>query len=100
MASPPQGRVDGDERAEVAIPIGAQAPGVARSAIAQWLADHVSPSCENQISPFRLGPSSHQPTATNPCAPAVIAVTCAFLALANRLLPIAALPGPLAVGGS
>jgi len=44
MASPPQGRVDGDERAEVAIPIGAQAPGVARSAIAQWLADHVSPS--------------------------------------------------------
>ena len=44
VASPPQGRVDGDARAEVAIPIGAQAPGVARSAIAQWLADHVSPS--------------------------------------------------------
>jgi len=44
VASPPQGRVDGDARAEVAIPIGAQAPGVARSAIAQWLADHVAPS--------------------------------------------------------
>jgi len=44
MASPPQGRLDGEERVEVAIPIGAQAPGVARSAIAQWLADHVAPS--------------------------------------------------------
>jgi anti-sigma regulatory factor (Ser/Thr protein kinase) len=44
MASPPQGRVDGGEPAEVAIPIGVQAPGVARSVIAEWLADHVAPS--------------------------------------------------------
>ena len=44
FASRPDGRVDGGEPAEVAIPIGAQAPSVARSVIAQWLADHVAPS--------------------------------------------------------
>ncbi len=44
FASRPDGRVDGGEPAEAAIPIGAQAPGVARSVIAQWLADHVAPS--------------------------------------------------------
>ena len=43
-ASRPDGGMDGDEPAEVAIPIGAQAPGVARSVIAQRLADHVAPS--------------------------------------------------------
>ena len=37
-------RVDGGAPAEVAIPIGVQAPRVARSAIAQWLVDHVSPA--------------------------------------------------------
>jgi anti-sigma regulatory factor (Ser/Thr protein kinase) len=37
-------RVDGGAPAEVAIPIGVQAPGVARSAIAQWLVDHVAPA--------------------------------------------------------
>jgi anti-sigma regulatory factor (Ser/Thr protein kinase) len=44
FASRRGGRLDGGEPAEVAIPIGAQAPGVARSVIAQWLADHVAPS--------------------------------------------------------
>ena len=44
MASRPAGRVDGAEPAEVAIPIGVQAPRVARSVIAQSLADHVAPS--------------------------------------------------------
>jgi len=44
FASRADGRLDGGEPAEVAIPIGAQAPGVARSAIARWLADHVAPS--------------------------------------------------------
>ena len=44
FASRPDGGVDGDEPAEVAIPIGADAPGVARSVIAQWLADLVAPS--------------------------------------------------------
>ena len=43
-ASRPDGRVDGGEPAEVAIPIGAQAPRVARSVMAEWLADHVAPS--------------------------------------------------------
>ena len=43
FASRRDGGVDG-EPAEVAIPIGAQAPGVARSVIAQWLADDVAPS--------------------------------------------------------
>jgi hypothetical protein len=37
-------RVDGGAPAEVAIPIGVQARGVARSAIAQWLVDHVAPA--------------------------------------------------------
>ena len=37
-------RVDGGAPAEVAIPIGVQAPRVARSAIAQWLVDHVAPA--------------------------------------------------------
>ena len=43
FASRPDGR-DGGEPAEVAIPIGAQAPRVARSVVAEWLADHVAPS--------------------------------------------------------
>ena len=42
--SRPDGRVNGGEPAEAAIPIGAQAPSVARSVIAQWLAGHVAPS--------------------------------------------------------
>ena len=33
-------RVDGGGPAEVAIPLGVQAPGVARSVVADWLADH------------------------------------------------------------
>jgi anti-sigma regulatory factor (Ser/Thr protein kinase) len=40
----PAGRVGNAEPAEVTIPIGVQAPRVARSAVAQWLADHVAPS--------------------------------------------------------
>ena len=36
-------RVDGGEPAEVAIPLGVQAPGVARGAVAEWLADQVAP---------------------------------------------------------
>src|SRR5829696_2654531 len=36
-------RVDGGGPAEVAIPLGVQAPGVARSVVADWLADHVAP---------------------------------------------------------
>ena len=36
-------RVDGGEAAEVAIPLGVQAPGVARSIVAEWLADQVAP---------------------------------------------------------
>jgi anti-sigma regulatory factor (Ser/Thr protein kinase) len=44
FASRPDGRLDGGDPAEVAIPIGVQAPRVARSVIAQWLADHVAPS--------------------------------------------------------
>jgi anti-sigma regulatory factor (Ser/Thr protein kinase) len=43
LASGPDG-VDGGEPAEAAIPIGAQAPRVARSVVAEWLADHVAPS--------------------------------------------------------
>ena len=43
FASRPDGRVDGGESAEVAIPLDVQAPGVARSVIAQWLADQVAP---------------------------------------------------------
>jgi anti-sigma regulatory factor (Ser/Thr protein kinase) len=35
-------RVDGGESAEVAIPLGVQAPGVARSVVAEWLADQVA----------------------------------------------------------
>ena len=41
--SRPDRRVDGGEPAEVAIPLGVQAPGVARTVIAQWLADQVAP---------------------------------------------------------
>jgi len=37
-------RPDGGEPAEAAIPIGMNAPRVARSVIAQWLANHVAPS--------------------------------------------------------
>jgi anti-sigma regulatory factor (Ser/Thr protein kinase) len=44
FASRPDGGIDAGEPAEAAIPIGAQAPRVARSVIAQWLADHVAPS--------------------------------------------------------
>ena len=44
FASCPDGGVDGGEPAEAAIPIGAQAPRVARSVMAEWLADHVAPS--------------------------------------------------------
>ena len=44
LASRPDGHVDGGEPAEVAIPVGAQAPGVARGFIAQSLADHVAPA--------------------------------------------------------
>jgi anti-sigma regulatory factor (Ser/Thr protein kinase) len=36
-------RVNGGEPAEVAIPVGVQAPGVARSVVAEWLADQVAP---------------------------------------------------------
>jgi anti-sigma regulatory factor (Ser/Thr protein kinase) len=35
--------VDGGQPAEVAIPLGVQAPGVARSVVAEWLADQVAP---------------------------------------------------------
>jgi anti-sigma regulatory factor (Ser/Thr protein kinase) len=38
------GRADGGAPAEAAIPIGVQAPGIARRVVAQWLADHVAPS--------------------------------------------------------
>jgi anti-sigma regulatory factor (Ser/Thr protein kinase) len=41
--SRPDRRVDGGEPAEVAIPLGVQAPGVARSVVAEWLADQVAP---------------------------------------------------------
>ena len=44
FATRPDGGVDGDQPAEVAIPLGAQAAGVARSVIARWLADLVAPS--------------------------------------------------------
>jgi anti-sigma regulatory factor (Ser/Thr protein kinase) len=44
FASRPDGRVDGDEPAEVAIPLGVQAPGVARRVVADCLADQVAPS--------------------------------------------------------
>src|SRR4051794_40643162 len=38
------GRADGGEPAEVAIPIGAHAPGAARRVVAERLGDHVAPS--------------------------------------------------------
>jgi anti-sigma regulatory factor (Ser/Thr protein kinase) len=44
LASRPDADVDGGEPAEEAIPIGAQAPGIARRVVAQRLADHVAPS--------------------------------------------------------
>jgi anti-sigma regulatory factor (Ser/Thr protein kinase) len=44
FASRIDGRMDGGEPAEAAIPIGAQAPRLARSAVAGWLADRVAPS--------------------------------------------------------
>jgi anti-sigma regulatory factor (Ser/Thr protein kinase) len=44
VALRPDANMDRGEPAEVAIPIGVQAPGVARSVIAQALADHVAPS--------------------------------------------------------
>ncbi len=42
--SRPAGGVEGGQPAEVAIPLGADAPGVARSVITGWLADLVAPS--------------------------------------------------------
>ena len=39
----PDRRVDGGGPAEVAIPLGVQAPAVARSVVAEWLADQVAP---------------------------------------------------------
>ena len=42
--SRPDRRVDGGEQAEVAIPLGVRAPGVARSAVEEWLTDQVAPS--------------------------------------------------------
>jgi anti-sigma regulatory factor (Ser/Thr protein kinase) len=39
----PDRRVDGGEPAEVAIPLGVQAPGIARSVVAERLADQVAP---------------------------------------------------------
>jgi anti-sigma regulatory factor (Ser/Thr protein kinase) len=44
LASRPDGGVDGDEPAEAAIPIGVQAPSVARRLVARWLAERVAPS--------------------------------------------------------
>jgi anti-sigma regulatory factor (Ser/Thr protein kinase) len=44
LESRPDGGVDGGEPTVVAIPIGVQAPGVARTVIAQSLADQVAPS--------------------------------------------------------
>jgi anti-sigma regulatory factor (Ser/Thr protein kinase) len=44
VASRPNGGAEGGQPAEVAIPIGVQAPRVARSVVAEWLADHVAPS--------------------------------------------------------
>jgi anti-sigma regulatory factor (Ser/Thr protein kinase) len=41
--SRPDRRMDGGEPAEVAIPLGLQAPAVARSVVAQWLAGQVAP---------------------------------------------------------
>ena len=43
LGSRPDRRVDGGEPAEVAIPLGAQAPSVARGVVAEWLADQVAP---------------------------------------------------------
>ena len=43
LGSRPDRRVDGGEPAEVAIPLGVQAPGVARSVVAEWLTDQVAP---------------------------------------------------------
>jgi anti-sigma regulatory factor (Ser/Thr protein kinase) len=37
-------RVDGGEPAEAAIPLGLQAPGVARHVVAEWLTEQVAPS--------------------------------------------------------
>ena len=44
LGSRPDRDVDDGDPAQVAIPVGAQAPGVARRFIAQSLADHVAPS--------------------------------------------------------
>jgi serine/threonine-protein kinase RsbW len=44
LGSRPDRRVDRGEPAEVAIPLGVLAPGVARHAVADWLADQVAPS--------------------------------------------------------
>jgi anti-sigma regulatory factor (Ser/Thr protein kinase) len=41
--SRPDRRVDGGEQAEVAIPLGVQAPAAARSVVAEWLAGQVAP---------------------------------------------------------
>jgi anti-sigma regulatory factor (Ser/Thr protein kinase) len=43
LGSRPDRRVDGGEPVEVAIPLGVQAPAVARSVVAEWLADLVAP---------------------------------------------------------
>jgi len=43
LGSRPDRRVDGGEPAEAAIPLGVQAPAVARSVVAEWLVDQVAP---------------------------------------------------------
>src|SRR5215204_4490569 len=43
LESRPDRRVDGPEPAEVAIPLDVQAPAVARSVVAKWLAEKVAP---------------------------------------------------------
>jgi anti-sigma regulatory factor (Ser/Thr protein kinase) len=43
VESRPDRRVNGGEPAVVAIPLGVQAPGIARSVVAEWLADEVAP---------------------------------------------------------
>src|SRR5688572_31815800 len=40
--SRPDRRVDGGEPAEAAIPLGLQAPGLARSVVAEWLTEQVA----------------------------------------------------------
>jgi len=44
LGSRPDRRLNGGEPAEAAIPLGLQAPGVARSVVTEWLTDQVAPS--------------------------------------------------------